>query len=103
MAPWMMVMMTINSGLTISLFLVEQDCPFIATFGGKADICERMIGLTLVITNTYVWFVVYSAYKSLEMRKRLNHILHHVNKKPVVTVMQKPKAVPAYTNEPFEV
>nr|XP_034176390.1 uncharacterized protein LOC117602452 isoform X2 [Osmia lignaria] len=41
MAPWMMVMMTIISALTISLFLVEQDCPFIATLGGKADICER--------------------------------------------------------------
>ena len=36
-----MVMMTIISALTISLFLVEQDCPFIATLGGKADICER--------------------------------------------------------------
>lgn len=43
MAPWMMAMMTIISALTISLFLVEQDCPFIATLGGKADICERRL------------------------------------------------------------
>lgn len=36
-------MMTIISALTISLFLVQQDCPFIATLGGKADICERKL------------------------------------------------------------
>lgn len=43
MTPWMMIMMTIISALTISLFLVQQDCPFIATLGGKADICERKL------------------------------------------------------------
>ncbi|CAL7940767.1 uncharacterized protein LOC143430163 isoform X1 [Xylocopa sonorina] len=108
MAPWMMVMMTIISALTISLFLVEQDCPFIATLGGKADICERspfpgMIVLFLVVISSYVWFVVYSTYKSLETKKGLTHILHGVKKKPVIPVMQKPKAVPAYANQPFEV
>lgn len=45
MAPWMMVMMTVTSAGIISLFLVEQDCPFIATLGGKADMFERKISL----------------------------------------------------------
>ncbi|CAK9828182.1 hypothetical protein ANTRET_LOCUS5753 [Anthophora retusa] len=103
MAPWMMVMMTIISALTISLFLVEQDCPFIATLGGKADICERMIVLFLVITSSYEWFVVYSTYKSLETKKGLTHILHGTKKKPVVSVVQKPKVVQAHANKPFEV
>ncbi|KOC62339.1 hypothetical protein WH47_05322 [Habropoda laboriosa] len=103
MAPWMMVMMAIISALTISLFLVEQDCPFIATLGGKADICERMIVLILVITSSYVWFVVYSTYKSLETKKGLTHILHGTKKKPAVPVVQKPKAVQAHANKPFEV
>lgn len=103
MAPWMMVMMTIISALTISLFLVEQDCPFIATLGGKADICERMVVLFLVITSSYVWFVVYSTYKSLEMKKGLTHVLHGVKKKPVVPVAQKSKIVQSRANKPFEV
>lgn len=103
MVPWMMVMMTTISALTISLFLVEDDCPFIATLGGKADICERVIVLFLVITSAYVWFVVYSTYKSLETKAGLTHILHGVKKKPTVPVMQTPKAVPAYSNKPYEV
>lgn len=41
MAPWMMVKITIISALVISLFLVEEDCPFLATLGGRAGICER--------------------------------------------------------------
>ncbi|OAD52658.1 hypothetical protein WN48_00589 [Eufriesea mexicana] len=103
MAPWMMVMMTIISALTISLFLVEQDCPFIATLGGKADICERMIALIFIITSSYVWFVVYSTYKNFETKKGLTHVLHGVKKKPVVPVVQKSKAVQVDANKPFEV
>lgn len=41
MAPWMMVKITIISALVISLFLVEEDCPFIAIIGGRAGIYER--------------------------------------------------------------
>lgn len=41
MAPWMMVMMTTIVALFLSLFLVEQDCPFIAILGGSADIIHR--------------------------------------------------------------
>ncbi|XP_033334474.1 uncharacterized protein LOC117225215 [Megalopta genalis] len=103
MAPWMMVMMTIISALTISLFLVEQDCPFIATLGGKADICERIIVLFLIITSCYVWFVVYSTYKSLETKIGLTHILHGVKKKPLVPVVQKSKINQPRANKPYEV
>jgi len=45
MAPWMMVKITIISALAISLFLVEEDCPFLATLGGRAGICERTLKL----------------------------------------------------------
>ncbi|KAL2740691.1 uncharacterized protein V1478_000832 [Vespula squamosa] len=83
MAPWMMVMMTIISALTISLFLVEQDCPFIAILGGKADLCERVIVLLFVITSSYLWFVVYSTYRSFEVKKGLTHEVHSVKKPPV--------------------
>ncbi|XP_006624923.1 uncharacterized protein LOC102671596 [Apis dorsata] len=103
MTPWMMIMMTIISALTISLFLVQQDCPFIATLGGKADICERIIVLFLVITSSYVWFVVYSSYKSLETKKGLTHVLHDMKKNPVIPVVQKSKAIQADANKPFEV
>ncbi|XP_076648530.1 uncharacterized protein LOC143356590 [Halictus rubicundus] len=103
MAPWMMVMMTIISSLTISLFLVGKDCPFIATLGGKADICERLIVLFFVITSSYVWFVVYSTYKSLETKIGLTHILHGVKIKPMVPSVQKSKTNPPRANKPYEV
>ncbi|XP_068965864.1 uncharacterized protein [Bombus flavifrons] len=103
MAPWLVVMMTIISALTISVFVVEQGCPFIATLGGKADICERIIVLLVAISNSYVWLVVYSAYKSLETKKGLTHVLHGVKKKPVDPVVKKSKAVKADANKPFEV
>ncbi|XP_012242673.1 uncharacterized protein LOC100740322 isoform X2 [Bombus impatiens] len=55
MAPWLVVMMTIISALTISVFVVEQGCPFIATLGGNADICERKLinerSEQIIITN----------------------------------------------------
>ncbi|XP_033206698.1 uncharacterized protein LOC117231455 isoform X1 [Bombus vosnesenskii] len=103
MAPWLVVMMTIISALTISVFVVEQGCPFIATLGGNADICERIIVLLVAISNSYVWLVVYSAYKSLETKKGLTHVLHGVKKKPAVPVVKKSKAVKAGANKPFEV
>ncbi|XP_053981788.1 uncharacterized protein LOC128887207 [Hylaeus anthracinus] len=110
MAPWLMVTMTIISAFTISLFLVEQDCPFIATLGGKAGIYERMFILWLIFSSSYVWFVVYSAYKSLETKKGLTHILHGVKKKtpPIsskspVPVIQISKAVQTCANKPSEV
>lgn len=62
-----------------------------------------MIVLFLVITSSYVWFVVYSTYKSLETKKGLTHVLHGVKKKSVVPVVQKSKAVQADANKPYEV
>lgn len=41
----MMVMMTTIVALFLSLFLVQQDCPFIAILGGRADITERKFNL----------------------------------------------------------
>lgn len=41
MAPWITVMMTEIVVGIMSLFLVQQDCPFIAILGGSADIGER--------------------------------------------------------------
>ncbi|KAK0091191.1 hypothetical protein PV326_003595 [Microctonus aethiopoides] len=81
MAPWMMVMMTTIVALFLSLFLVQQDCPFIAILGGRADITERLIVIFLINICFYIWFVVYSAYKSLEAKKcGLTHEIHSVKK-----------------------
>ncbi|XP_066583105.1 uncharacterized protein [Prorops nasuta] len=101
MAPWMMVMITIISALTISLFLVEQDCPFIASLGGKADICERVIVLVLIIISFYVWFVVYSTYKSLETKKGMVHKVYDIKKKPIAAGISKVSQISA--NKPFDV
>ncbi|XP_076632135.1 uncharacterized protein LOC143347109 isoform X2 [Colletes latitarsis] len=111
MAPWLMVTMTIISALTLSLFLVEQDCPFIAALGGKAGIYERILVLWLIFLSSYLWFVVYSTYKSLETKKGLTHVLHGVKKQPIasmpfkspVPVVQISKAVQTCANKPFEV
>ncbi|XP_043497669.1 uncharacterized protein LOC122521210 [Polistes fuscatus] len=103
MTPWMMVMMTTISAFTISLFLVEQDCPFIAILGGKADICERVIVLLFVITSSYLWFVVYSTYKSLEIKKGLTHEVHSVNKKDPLPIAEGSKSFHVAANKPYEV
>lgn len=141
-------MMTIISALTISLFLVEQDCPFIAILGGKADICERMCKLSIiiiinfplvilfsflslslfyffvelcnrsiknflrvipgaivllfVITSSYLWFVVYSTYKSLELKKGLMHEVHTV-KKYALPIAEGPKMCRVSATKPYEV
>lgn len=58
MTPWMMVMMTIIVALFISLFLVQQDCPFIAVIGGKADVIDRKPKFYLNFQ-----FVAYSPYE----------------------------------------
>lgn len=62
-----------------------------------------IIVLLVAISNSYVWLVVYSAYKSLETKKGLTHVLHGVKKKPAVPVVKKSKAVKAGANKPFEV
>ncbi|CAD6235480.1 GSCOCG00007920001-RA-CDS [Cotesia congregata] len=81
MAPWMMVMMTTIVALFLSLFLVQQDCPFIAILGGKADMTERIVVLFLIAICLYIWFVVYSTYKSLEIKKGgITHEIHNVKK-----------------------
>lgn len=43
-----MVKITIISALVISLFLVEEDCPFLATLGGRAGICERTFKFKII-------------------------------------------------------
>ncbi|XP_012226687.1 uncharacterized protein [Linepithema humile] len=103
MAPWMMVKITIISALAISLFLVEEDCPFIATLGGRAGICERLFAFLLIILNFYIWFVVYSTYKSLETKKGLVHEVHSVKKKYAVPVpLEVPKGIQVIGNKPYE-
>lgn len=62
-----------------------------------------MIVLFLVTTSSYVWFVVYSTYKSLETKKGLTHVLHCTKKKSVIPAVQKPKVVQAQADKPFEV
>ncbi|XP_014610947.1 PREDICTED: uncharacterized protein LOC106790505 [Polistes canadensis] len=103
MTPWMMVMMTTISALTLSLFLVEQDCAFIAVFGGKVDIFERVIVLLFVITFSYLWFVVYSTYKGLEIKKGLTHEVHSVNKKDPLSIAEGSKSFHVTANKPNEV
>lgn len=103
MTPWMMVMMTIISALTISLFLVEQDCPFIAILGGKADICERVIVLLFIITSSYIWFVVYSTYKSLEIKKGLTHEVYNFKKYALEIVPQPTKSFHVSATMPYDV
>ncbi|XP_015112370.1 uncharacterized protein LOC107047061 isoform X2 [Diachasma alloeum] len=77
MAPWLMIMMTTIITLILSLFLVQQDCPFIAILGGKADITDRILVLFMVSISLYIWFAVYSTYKSLESKK--TGLIHEIN------------------------
>ncbi|XP_020292056.1 uncharacterized protein LOC109858829 [Pseudomyrmex gracilis] len=103
MAPWMMVKITIIAALAISLFLVEEDCPFLAILGGRAGICERLIAFFLIITSFYIWFVVYSTYKSLETKKGLMHEMHSVKKKYAVSVpLEVPKEIQISANKAYE-
>lgn len=103
MTPWMVVMMTIISTLVISLFLVGENCPFIAILGGRASLCERIIVFCVAVANFYIWFVVYSTYKSLETKKGITHEVHCVKKKYAVPAIEVPKAIPISTRKPFEV
>ncbi|XP_063995510.1 uncharacterized protein LOC135172924 [Diachasmimorpha longicaudata] len=77
MTPWLMIMMTTIITLILSLFLVQQDCPFIAILGGKADITERILVLVMISISLYIWFAVYSTYKSLESKKA--GLIHEIN------------------------
>ncbi|XP_033212671.1 uncharacterized protein LOC117170191 [Belonocnema kinseyi] len=77
MAPWMMMMMTIIASLIISLFIVRtDDCPLIALMGGKANISDRLFVLFCATVCMYMWLVVYSTYKSLEIKKGIIHEVH---------------------------
>lgn len=42
-APWMMFMMTIIVALIITLFFFQEDNPFLALMGGKADIFDSKL------------------------------------------------------------
>ncbi|XP_031782906.1 uncharacterized protein LOC100679969 isoform X4 [Nasonia vitripennis] len=88
MTPWMMVMMTIIVALFISLFLVQQDCPFIAVIGGKANVIDRLLVLIIALICLYMWLVVYSTYRYFEIKKGVIHEVHTVNdqkyKHPVI-------------------
>ncbi|XP_014472543.1 PREDICTED: uncharacterized protein LOC106743328 [Dinoponera quadriceps] len=103
MTPWMVVMMIIISSLVISLFLVGENCPFIAILGGRANFYERMIVLCVVVANFYIWFVVYSTYKSLETKRGLMHEVHCVKKKYAVPALEMSKVIPTSAKKPFEV
>ncbi|KYN05727.1 PREDICTED: uncharacterized protein LOC108771413 [Cyphomyrmex costatus] len=104
MLPWMIVEITIISALSISLFLVEADCPFLASLGGKADICERLIIFSLIVISFYLWFVVYSTYKNLETKKGLKHEVHTVKKKYALpTTLDVSKSVQIVINTPYEI
>ncbi|EFN81979.1 uncharacterized protein LOC105185549 [Harpegnathos saltator] len=104
MTPWMVVMMIIISSLVISLFLVGENCPFIAILGGRASFYERVAVFCVVLMNFYIWFVVYSTYKSLETKKGLMHEVHCVKKKYAVPAMEVPKLIPTMSaKKPFEV
>ncbi|XP_046434570.1 uncharacterized protein LOC124186707 [Neodiprion fabricii] len=86
MAPWITVMMTEIVVGIMSLFLVQQDCPFIAILGGSADIGERLFVLFITIVNFYIWFVVYSTYKTLEGKnKGLTHEVYFFKKQNATT------------------
>ncbi|XP_014207993.1 uncharacterized protein LOC106639067 isoform X2 [Copidosoma floridanum] len=77
MTPWMMVMMTVIVALIITLFLVEEDCPFIALIGGRANVIDRLLVLTLALICFYMWLVVYSTYRVLEIKR--GGIIHEVH------------------------
>lgn len=53
--------------------------------------------------NFYIWFVVYSTYKSFEMKKGLMHEVHSVKKKYVVPVPPEvPNGIQVIANKPCE-
>ncbi|XP_020711384.1 uncharacterized protein LOC105691925 [Athalia rosae] len=102
MAPWITVMMTEIVVGIMSLFLVQQDCPFIAILGGSADIGERLFVLFITIVNFYEWFVVYSTYKTLESKKGLTHEVYFVKKQYAVPVVENTKSQ-SNVPQPFDV
>lgn len=62
-----------------------------------------MVVLCVAIANFYIWFVVYSTYKSLETKKGLMHEVHCVKKKYAVPAMEVPKVMSVSAKKPFEV
>lgn len=62
-----------------------------------------LIAFFLIIMSFYVWFVVYSTYKSLETKKGLTHEVHSMKKKYAVPVsLEVPKAIQVSVNKPYE-
>lgn len=62
-----------------------------------------MVVFCVVLANFYIWFVVYSTYKSLETKKGLMHEVHGVKKKYAVPALEVPKVIPISAKKPFEV
>ncbi|XP_011498303.1 PREDICTED: uncharacterized protein LOC105362540 [Ceratosolen solmsi marchali] len=106
MTPWMMGMMTIIVALIISLFLVQEDCPFIAVIGGRANVIDRLLVLTLALVCLYMWLVVYSTYRYLEIKKGVIHEVHTVNEKKYMrptTENKKPQRQHVALPQPYDV
>jgi len=75
------------------VFLLKDDVIF-----------SGLIVFFLIIASFYVWFVVYSTYKSLETKKGLTHEVHIMKKKYAVPVpLEVPKAVQISVNKPYEI
>ncbi|KAJ8678590.1 hypothetical protein QAD02_014377 [Eretmocerus hayati] len=107
MTPWMMVMMTIIVALIISLFLVQEDCPFIAVIGGRANVIDRMLVLALDLMCFYLWLVVYSTYRILEIKKGIIHEVHSAGSKmmykhPPMQYVKKAQRQHLISNQPYE-
>ncbi|XP_015608097.1 uncharacterized protein LOC107273942 isoform X2 [Cephus cinctus] len=102
MAPWIMVKMTELVAGVISLFLVQENCPFIALIGGNAGAPKRVTVFIGTMVGLYLWFVVYSTYKSLEIKKGLTHEIHDPKKRPATPLPENSK-LRASGTQPFEV
>lgn len=61
-----------------------------------------LIAFFLIIMSCYIWFVVYSAYKTLEAKKGLTHEVHSIKKKYAVPVPPVPKAIQVSVNKPYK-
>lgn len=53
--------------------------------------------------SIYIWFVVYSTYKSLETKKGLTHEVHSTKKKYAMPVsLEVPKVIQVSVNKPYK-
>ncbi|XP_051170777.1 uncharacterized protein LOC127287730 [Leptopilina boulardi] len=91
MTPWMMMMMTIIVSLFIALFQIKDDCPFLVLIGGKSDITDRLVVLFCAVISIYMWYVVYSTFNSLVIKKGIIHEVHESQIKYALPVSTQEK------------